>query len=65
MLAERHGLEPEEAIYTWMLDPDSDSFVVGSPPDWREAEYAMMGGRESLCAGPWPPDFPTDSGNLF
>ena len=64
-MAERHGVEPDEAIYTWMLDPDGDSFVVASPPDWREAEYALMDGRESLYDGPWSPDFPMESGNLF
>ncbi|GLF98844.1 hypothetical protein [Streptomyces yaizuensis] len=65
VLAERHGLESDDASYTWMLDPDGDSFVIGSNPDWREAEYALMDGRESLYAGPWPPDFPVASGNVF
>ncbi|WP_435972324.1 hypothetical protein [Streptomyces sp. Qhu_M48] len=65
VLAERHGLEPDEAPFTWLLDPDGNSFVVASPPDWREAEAALMGDRTSLFDGPWPPDFPTESGNLF
>ncbi|NEC87359.1 hypothetical protein [Streptomyces sp. SID12501] len=65
VLAERHGLEPADADYTWMLDPDGDSFVVGGNPNWREAEYALMGGRESLWTGPWPPDFPAESGGVF
>ncbi|WP_327697770.1 hypothetical protein [Streptomyces sp. NBC_00459] len=65
VLAERHGLEPADAEYTWMLDPDGDSFVVGGNPNWREAEYALMGGRESLWTGPWPPDFPAESGGVF
>jgi hypothetical protein len=65
VLAERHGLKPDDAAYTWMLDPDGTSFVVGSDPSWREAEYALMGERESLYGGPWPPDFPATSGNVF
>ncbi|MET9480692.1 hypothetical protein [Streptomyces sp. NPDC006638] len=65
VLAERHGLEPDDAEYTWLLDPDGDSFVVGGVPGWREAEYALMDGRESLFDGPWPPDFPADSGNVL
>ncbi|MFI8007903.1 hypothetical protein [Streptomyces sp. NPDC086010] len=65
VLRERHGLKPDSAAYTWMLDPDGDSFVVGGNPSWREAEYALMGERESLYEGPWPPDFPTVSGNVF
>ncbi|MFF2527170.1 hypothetical protein [Streptomyces liangshanensis] len=64
-LAERHRLKPADAEYTWMLDPDGDSFVVGGVPGWREAEYALMGDRESLFDGPWPPDFPAESGNLL
>ncbi|MGW4231839.1 hypothetical protein ACWEF9_21520 [Streptomyces sp. NPDC004980] len=47
VLKERHGLEPSAAEYTWMLDPDGDSFVIGSIPNWREAEYALMADRES------------------
>ncbi|MBW8736016.1 MAG: hypothetical protein JF621_02390 [Streptomyces turgidiscabies] len=27
-------------------------------PNWCEAEYALMGGRESLYDGPWPPNLP-------
>lgn len=65
VLAERHELEPDEAIYTWMMDPDGGSFVVASNPDWREAEYALMGDRESLYDGPWPSDFPMASGIVF
>lgn len=65
VLAERHGLESADAAYTWMLDPDSDSFVVGGNPVWREAEYALMGSRESLYDGPWPPDFAAESGSVY
>ncbi|MFJ9039641.1 hypothetical protein ACIRF8_23960 [Streptomyces sp. NPDC102406] len=65
MLSERHGLKPDDEAYTWMLAPDDDSFVVASPPDWREAEHALMGDRESLYDGPWPDDLPMESGNLL
>ncbi|MFD5347599.1 hypothetical protein ACFWJY_28550 [Streptomyces anulatus] len=65
VLAERHGLETADAAYTWMLDPDGDSFVIGGNPGWREAEYALMGSRESLYDGPWPPEFAAESGNVY
>ena len=47
-----------------MLERDGDSFVVSSIPNWREAEYELMGERESLYDGPWPPEFPAESGNV-
>lgn len=64
VLKERHGLEPEEARYTWMLEAGGDSFVIGSNPSWREAEYEAMGDREVLfgSSSPWPPEFPVQSG---
>ncbi|MFD8074514.1 hypothetical protein ACFV3E_17945 [Streptomyces sp. NPDC059718] len=64
VLKERHGLESSDAEYTWMLDPDGGSFVVGGNPGWREAEYALMSDRESLydLSKPWPPEFPVKSG---
>ncbi|MBM7436639.1 hypothetical protein [Streptomyces sp. HB132] len=64
VLKERHGLESSDAEYTWMLDPDGDSFVIGGIPSWREADYESMGDRESLYdwSKPWPPDFPVESG---
>ncbi|WP_424211903.1 hypothetical protein ACN20G_07280 [Streptomyces sp. BI20] len=65
VLAERHGLVPGDAEYTWILDPEGGSFVVGGNPGWREAESALMGGRESLYDGPWPPEFPAESGLVF
>ena len=66
VLRERHGLEPSDAEYTWMLEPDGESFVIGSNPSWREAEYTQMGDREMLydAAKPWPPDFPVESGTV-
>ncbi|CUM39468.1 hypothetical protein BN2537_7901 [Streptomyces venezuelae] len=64
VLGERHGIPAESAEYTWMLERDGDSFVVSSHPNWREAEYALMGERESLYDGPWPPEFPAESGNV-
>ncbi|MFF1969931.1 hypothetical protein ACFVW5_41155 [Streptomyces sp. NPDC058232] len=66
VLKERHELEPSDAEYTWMLDPDGGSFVIGANPSWREAEYALMGDRESLydLSKPWPPDFPVETGNV-
>lgn len=64
VLSERHGIPAEKADYTWMLERDGDSFVVGGNPNWREAEYELMGERESLYDGPWPPDFPAESGSV-
>lgn len=65
-LAERHRLPAEDAAYTWMLEPDGDSFVVSGAPSWREAEYALMGDREALydASEPWPPDFPVEFGSI-
>lgn len=66
LLGERHGIPAEDAAYTWMLERDGDSFVVAGRPSWREAEYALMGERESLYdpREPWPPDFPAESGQV-
>ncbi|MHB9862103.1 hypothetical protein [Streptomyces sp. YIM S03343] len=66
VLRERHELEPSDANFTWMLEPDGDSFVIGGNPSWREAEYELMGDREALYDArlPWPPDFPVESGNV-
>lgn len=63
VLRERHGLAQEDAQWTWMLDPDSDSFVIAGQPAWREAEFALMD-RESLFdfSKSWPPDYPAESG---
>ncbi|CAM5421681.1 hypothetical protein [Streptomyces canus] len=65
-LSERHRLTAEDAEYTWMVDPEGDSFVLSGRPSWREAEYALMGDREALydASLPWPPDFPTESGSV-
>ncbi|MEU7279469.1 hypothetical protein AB0A69_11910 [Streptomyces sp. NPDC045431] len=65
-LKERHGLEAEDAHWTWMLERDGGCFVVGSNPSWREAEYELMGDRRFLydASRPWPPDFPVQSGQL-
>ncbi|MDQ0907550.1 hypothetical protein QFZ22_003535 [Streptomyces canus] len=65
-LGERHRLAAEDAAYTWMLEPDGDSFVVSGTPSRREAEYALMGDREALydASLPWPPDFPADAGTI-
>ncbi|MFJ8492023.1 hypothetical protein ACIRBZ_27295 [Streptomyces sp. NPDC094038] len=66
VLQERHRLEPADADYTWMLEPDGDSFVVGGRPSWREAEYELMGDREALydASKPWPPEFPAQWGSV-
>ncbi|KUO16634.1 hypothetical protein [Streptomyces dysideae] len=66
ILQERHKLDPSDAEYTWMLEPDGDSFVIGGRPSWREAEYELMGDREALydASKPWPPDFPVVSGSV-
>ncbi|MCQ4206589.1 hypothetical protein [Streptomyces longispororuber] len=67
VLRERHGLDPADAEYTWMLEPDGDSFVIGGIPSWREAEYELMGDREFLFdwSKPWPPDFPVETGHVL
>ncbi|MEU1229094.1 hypothetical protein [Streptomyces sp. NPDC005828] len=64
VLSERHGIPAADAEYTWILDPEGESFVVSANPSWREAEYALMGARESLYDGPWPPEFPAESGSV-
>jgi hypothetical protein len=66
VLQERHKLEAGDAEYTWMLHPDGESFVIGSNPSWREAEYELMGDREFLYdwSLPWPPDFPVETGSV-
>ncbi|MFD9243536.1 hypothetical protein ACFV0D_16680, partial [Streptomyces sp. NPDC059556] len=63
-LSDRQRFRGESGVYTWILDPEGESFVVASNPNWREAEYALMGERESLYDGPWPPEFPAESGNV-
>ncbi|WP_328780381.1 hypothetical protein [Streptomyces canus] len=45
-LSERHRLAAEDAEYTWMVDPEGDSFVVSGTPSRREAE--LTGDREAL-----------------
>ncbi|MFF3517647.1 hypothetical protein [Streptomyces sp. NPDC002573] len=37
VLKERHDLPAEDAGFTWMIEPDGDSFVVSANPSWREA----------------------------
>lgn len=66
VLSERHGISEESAAYVWMLERDGDSFVVGGQPSWREAEYELMGERESLYdpSKPWPPAFPAEWGQV-
>lgn len=66
VLRERHGIPAEDAAYTWMLERDGGSFVVGAHPSWREAEYELMGDRTSLydASRPWPPEFPVESGHV-
>jgi hypothetical protein len=66
IIQERHRLKASDAEYTWMLEPDGDSFVVGGRPSWREAEYELMGEREELydASKSWPPDFPAESGTV-
>ncbi|MGK5639589.1 hypothetical protein ACSNOK_14955 [Streptomyces sp. URMC 126] len=65
VLQERHGLKTEDAEWTWMLEPGGESFVVGSRPAWREAEYSLMD-RASLFdfSVPWPPDYPAQWGGV-
>ncbi|MER6097945.1 hypothetical protein ABT154_19200 [Streptomyces sp. NPDC001728] len=66
VLSARHGDPAEDAAYTWVLDPDGEGFVVCAHPSWREAEYALMGERQPLYdpRGPWPPEFPAESGHV-
>ncbi|APE26513.1 MULTISPECIES: hypothetical protein [Streptomyces] len=66
VLHERHGIAAEDAAYTWTLERDGGSFVVGANPSWREAEYKLMGDRTSLYEAnkPWPPEFPVASGTI-
>ncbi|MFF5282163.1 hypothetical protein [Streptomyces sp. 62] len=64
VLSERHGIPAADAEYTWILDPEGESFVVSANPSWREAEYALMGAQKSLYESPWPPEFPAESGSV-
>lgn len=66
VLSERHGIPEEDAPYTWMLERDGDSFVRSGKPSWREAEYELMGERQSLYdpRQPWPPKFPAEWGQI-
>ncbi|MDX3109853.1 hypothetical protein ACIBO5_16570 [Nonomuraea angiospora] len=64
-LRERHGLGADAEEWTWMIERDGGSFVVGSQPAWRETEYPPAD-REWLFdfTKPWPPDYPAKWGIL-
>lgn len=64
-LSERHGLEADAAEWTWMIERDGGSFVVGSRPAWRETEYPPAD-REWLFdfTKSWPPEYPAQWGSV-
>ncbi|MFF9819297.1 hypothetical protein [Streptomyces sp. NPDC014006] len=64
VLKERHRLPAEDAAFTWMLEPDGDSFVVSGDPAWREAAREFEDPSLFDFTQPWPPDFPAQYGSI-
>lgn len=64
VLKERHGLAAGDAGFTWMIEPDGDSFVVSAAPAWREADVRFEDPSLFDFGGPWPPDFPVEYGSV-
>jgi hypothetical protein len=64
VLKERHDLATDEAAFTWMIEPDRDSFVVSGEPAWREADRVFEDPSLFDFSRPWPPDFPVEFGSV-
>ncbi|MFJ2394386.1 hypothetical protein ACIOTI_16735 [Streptomyces sp. NPDC087843] len=64
VLQERHDLPAEDAAFTWMIEPDGDSFVVSGDPSWREAAREFEDPSLFDFSQPWPPDFPVEHGTV-
>ncbi|MEU1192032.1 hypothetical protein [Streptomyces sp. NPDC005859] len=63
-LKERHDLVADDADFTWMIEPDGNSFVLSSAPSWREADRRFEDPSLFDFAQPWPPDFPVEYGSV-
>jgi hypothetical protein len=63
-LKERHDLPAGDAAFTWMIEPDGDSFVVSGDPSWREAVREFEDPSLFDFSRPWPPDFPVEYGTI-
>jgi hypothetical protein len=65
-LRERHDIDEEDTEWTWMLERNGGSFVVGGQPAWREAEYSAVTDRASLFdfSKSWPPEYPVEWGEV-
>ncbi|MFQ6145259.1 hypothetical protein ACLMNJ_19605 [Streptomyces seoulensis] len=64
VLKGRHGLAADDAAFTWMIEPDGDSFVISGDPSWREAARKFEDPSLFDFSQPWPPDFPVEYGNI-
>ncbi|MEG8277024.1 hypothetical protein Q5694_12185 [Streptomyces sp. AHA2] len=64
VLKERHDLQAGDAGFTWMIEPDGDSFVLSANPSWREAALAFEDPSLFDFGQPWPPDFPVEYGSV-
>ncbi|MER5603642.1 hypothetical protein [Streptomyces sp. NPDC002265] len=64
VLKERHELPADDADFTWMIEPDGDSFVVSGNPEWREADRKFEDPSLFEFSRPWPPDFPVEHGSV-
>jgi hypothetical protein len=61
VLKGRHDLVTDDAAFTWMIEPDGDSFVLSAEPAWREAARVFEDPSLFDFSQPWPPDFPSSS----
>ncbi|MEU6475458.1 hypothetical protein ABZ858_00970 [Streptomyces sp. NPDC047017] len=64
MLKERHDLAADDAAFTWMIEPDGDSFVVSGDPSWREANREFDDPSLFDFGRPWPLAFPVEYGSV-
>ena len=64
VLKERHDLVADDVDFTWMIEPDGDSFVLSGAPSWREADREFEDPSLFDFARPWPPDFPVEYGSV-
>ncbi|MFJ3232060.1 hypothetical protein [Streptomyces sp. NPDC086787] len=59
-----YDLPADDSAFTWMIEPDGDSFVVSGDPSWREADRKFDDPSLFDFAQPWPPDFPVEHGSV-
>ncbi|MEU1517290.1 hypothetical protein ABZ490_34935 [Streptomyces sp. NPDC005811] len=63
-LRECHDLAADDAVSTWMIDPDGGSFVLSGDPAWREAACRFEDPSLFDFSQSWPPDVPVESGTV-